>query len=157
MYKSEILDYKTEKKGGVSPKDGCILNIEPKLRYVIFINISMLADSFWGRKWIFQISLLCKFFFSTQFLYLPEGLKLGLHYEVIFAKLAAACVWALDPLVEAGLVDKAQGPCAAAGGDEGALFIALTMTDPAEEHSRQYEISQTTSSFLPLPAYTRLH
>lgn len=98
-----------------------------------------------GKKWIFKTCLLCKCSLSNQFLqipYLPEGFEFSLHYEVILAELTAARIWALDPLVETGLVDKAQGARAATGCDERALFIPFTVTDPGEGHSSQDEISR---------------
>lgn len=87
----------------------------------------------------FETSLLCMllpFRFCPQpTLYLPKRLELGLHYEVILAELTASSVRALDPLVETGLVDKAQGSCAATGCDERALLISFAVTDPGEGRS----------------------
>lgn len=124
---------------------GCISHSKPNMRHGLFVDISMWATSYWGKKIRVKASLLCTFSLSNQslqILYLPEGFELGLHYEVILAELTAACVWAFDPLVEAGLVDEAQGACAAAGRDEGALLIPFAVTDPGEGHSSQDEISQ---------------
>lgn len=91
-------------------------------------------------------------------LYLPEGFELGLHYEVILAELATAGVWALDPLVEAGLVDKAQSARAAAGGDEGALFIPFAVTDPGEDTQPGWDLAEDIShwGFPPLPIWAVL-
>lgn len=104
----------------------------------------MLAEE--GR---FESKLLCTLLLPSLFcpqptLYLPKRLELGLHYEVILAELTASSVWALDPLVETGLVDKAQGSCAATGCDEWALLISFAVTDPGEERSTKHEFSQRT-------------
>lgn len=100
-------------------------------------NQWFLAESYQRRTWSLKASPLCKFPLPPLVCpYLPKGLELGLHYEVILAELTASCVWALDPLVEAGLVDKAQGSCAATGCDEWALFISFAVTDPADVLSR---------------------
>lgn len=138
--KSETLEYKTERKGSLICKDLAAFCALCPTQDCTLLNIGMLEESNRGIKWIFKIRLFCEF--SLPELYLPERLELGLHYEVILAELAAACVWALDPLVEAGLMDKAQGPCAATGCDEGALFIPFAVTDSEEGYRSQYKISQ---------------
>lgn len=62
--------------------------------------------------------------------YFSQRLQLGLHDELVLAELTAACVRALDPLLQAGLVHEVQAPCAVAGGDQRALIIPFTVTDP---------------------------
>lgn len=62
--------------------------------------------------------------------YFPQGLQLGLHDELVLAQLAAARVGALDPLLQARLVHEVQAPRAVAGGDQRALVIPFTVTDP---------------------------
>lgn len=83
--------------------------------------------------------------------YLAERLELGLHDEVVLAELAAARVRALDPLVQAGLVDKAQRPRAATRRDEGALIISLTVTDPDRKDSKSEWGNLPTSNAKALP------
>lgn len=62
--------------------------------------------------------------------YFSQRLQLGLHDELVLAELAAARVGALDPLLQAGLVHEVQAPRAVAGGDQRALVISFTVTDP---------------------------
>lgn len=62
--------------------------------------------------------------------HLAEGLEFGLHNEVIFTEFTAARVWALDPLLQAGLMDKPQTSCTVAGCYQRALIIPLTVTNP---------------------------
>lgn len=88
---------------------------------------------------------------KLQSTYLPERLELGLHDEVVLAELAAARVWALDPLVQAGLVNKAQGPRAATWRDEGAFLISLTVTDPDRKDSKSEWGNLPTSKAKALP------
>ena len=70
--------------------------------------------------------------------YLAQWLEFGLHDELILAELAAACVRALDPLLQAGLMDKAQAACAVAWCDQRTLVIPLTVTDPTHTHKYIY-------------------
>lgn len=63
--------------------------------------------------------------------HLAQRFELGLHDELIFTELTAASVRALDPLLQTGLVDEAQAPCAVAWCDQRALVIPLTVTNPA--------------------------
>lgn len=65
--------------------------------------------------------------------YFPQRLQLGLHDELVLAKLTAARVRALDPLLQAGLVHEVEAPRAVAGRDQRALVIPFTVTDPAAE------------------------
>lgn len=55
-----------------------------------------------------------------------------MHDELELAELAAARVRALDPLLQAGLVDPAQGAGAEARGDEGQVDVALAVADAAD-------------------------
>lgn len=54
-----------------------------------------------------------------------------MHDEVELAELAAAGVRALDPLLQAGLVDIAEGAGAVTGGDEGKVRLSLAVADAA--------------------------
>lgn len=65
--------------------------------------------------------------------YLSQRLLLGLHDELELAQLTAARVGALDPLLQAGLVHEMEAPRAVAWGDQRALIIPFTVTDPAVE------------------------
>ncbi len=69
--------------------------------------------------------------------YLAQRLEVCLHDEVVFAQLTAACVGALDPLVQAALVYKTQTSCAVARGDERTLLVTFTVTDPAQTKPNQ--------------------
>lgn len=62
--------------------------------------------------------------------HLAQRLELGLHDELVFTELAAAGVGALDPLLQTGLVDKAQASRAVAWRDQGTL-VPFTVTNPA--------------------------
>lgn len=64
--------------------------------------------------------------------HLAQRLEVGLHDELVIAELTATCVRALDPLVEAGLMHKAQTTSASARGDERTLLVSLTVTDPTQ-------------------------
>lgn len=75
---------------------------------------------------------------NSKALYLPERFELGLHDKVVLAEFTTASVRALNPLVQAGLMNKAQGPCAAARCDEGTFIISLTVTDPDRKDSKSW-------------------
>lgn len=62
--------------------------------------------------------------------YFSQRLQLGLHDKLVLAELATACVRALDPLLQAGLVHEVEAPCAVARGDQRVLVIPFTVTDP---------------------------
>lgn len=74
-----------------------------------------------------------KYFRGWPRTYFSQRLQLGLHDELVLAQLTAACVGALDPLLQAGLVHKVEAPCAVAGCDQRALVIPFTVTDPVAE------------------------
>lgn len=76
--------------------------------------------------------------------YLAQRLEVCLHDEVIFAQLTAACVGALDPLVQAALVHKTQTSCTVARGDEQTLLVTFTVTDPAQTKTHQLLASSTS-------------
>lgn len=63
---------------------------------------------------------------------LSQRLQLDLHDELVLAELTAARVRALDPLLQARLMHEVQAPRAAAGGDQRALVVPLTVADPAD-------------------------
>lgn len=62
--KIRVLEYKTEKKEGLSCKHLAAFHT----RHVLFTDISTLAISDRGKKWIFKTKLLCKLSLSNQFL-----------------------------------------------------------------------------------------
>lgn len=64
-------------------------------------------------------------------MYLSQRLQLDLHDELVLAELTGARVRALDPLLQARLMHEVQAPRAAAGGDQRALVVPLTVADPA--------------------------
>lgn len=95
-------------------------------------------------------------FQNCKCIHLAEGLEFGLHNEVIFTEFTAACVWALDPLLQAGLMDKPQTSSTVAGCYQRALFIPLTVTNPTvylqTERERHWVILLS-----PFQSYTTQH
>lgn len=65
--------------------------------------------------------------------YFPQRFQLGLHDELVLAELTAACVRALDPLLQASLMHKMEASCTVTGGDQRALIISFTVADPKVE------------------------
>lgn len=71
--------------------------------------------------------------------YLAQWLQPCLHDELVLAQLTAACIRALDPLLQTGLVHEVQAARAVAWCDQRALVIALAVADPGGRencHSR---------------------
>lgn len=69
--------------------------------------------------------------------YLAQRLQFGFHDEFELAKLTAASVGALDPLLQTILVHKAQAACAVARCDQLTVLIPLAMTDPAYKRKEE--------------------
>lgn len=62
--------------------------------------------------------------------YLTQRFEFCLHYEIVFTEFTAACVRALDPLVQTGLVYETQRPNASARSDEWTVVVPFTVADP---------------------------
>lgn len=77
--------------------------------------------------------------------YLAQRFEVCFHDEVIFAQLTAACIRALDPLVQTSMMHKTQTSCTVAGSDEGTFFITFTVTDSAKTHANK--IRQSLCAF----------
>lgn len=63
-------------------------------------------------------------------MYLAQRFEFGFHNEVEFTEFTAACIRGFNPLVETGLVDKAQASCAATRRNQPAVVVPLTVADP---------------------------
>lgn len=70
---------------------------------------------------------------SRSCAYLPQRLQLCLHDELILAQFTAPRIGALDPLLQAGLVHKMKTSRAVTGGNQRALIISFTVTNPESE------------------------